>query len=1191
MTNPVGSPSDNVCGNMTSLTSLVVDSEDVEASPTDSNHDERLRQPLLPPNGHEDSAGRGVDDASSENRDDYVGSVASSWNNFLSSTWWMVLTLMVFVLWPSGLIWALPEFQKHTDSTFHRGIDGSPSQIAEQALERAYSIGNSNHSNNDNSSTASLLLEPSWIVVVHASPSSTIRLSNDTYTQQLALRMEDYLLYGSTPNSSNTFFRNQTKPSNLILRVSSYYSFQQQNLTLLANPFMSNDQKTTMIEVQCSILPTESTKTTNRSGSNNSSSRTDVTESEVMDRLHDYYTKILPPPKGISVSVTGLEYFSQDLRNSTKRDLTRMDILVIPCALLLVGWVLQSRHDLSYSTALGTLWIIPLCCLASTIATWSLLMNPIARAMQITQFTPSIMMSLTLGVCIDYTLFLLTRYLESMRRQQKLQRQRHHQELGIPVDNFIRWERMKRIAIHEMLVNGGQVVLVSGCTLMCTFLGLVFLPLPMLKSIGVGAAVALLSSMTMNVLWIVPALLYSPLGTNIVIGNGGSCQLPWAPSASLPEPELSGYEQAEAATTATNTTTSETISSATNNDINDQEPNQSQCRDISNGGSTPVSGHIQIQVPPKSIWVWLCKHYLLHPYKSVICILVIMQLFWLPIAKNALRVHANNISFDLLLPKKSPSIEAYHLLENEIGGGPGRMTPYRLLFVVDDGDYGKNGGKGHHTDTTASITSAAAFDVMHSVIFHLMHPTSNYSVSSEVETRLSGTGLHPQSPRDGNSSFHSGPTYASHLHSNLEWQPLYQQGAGESNSNILGYWPDNATLFKILEQPNASEPNSTASSIFSENRRQLTVQERVVADSRIAALARFTGISIWNNIPIPHAAYAAAKYCTRNERDFPCPVNSMRALNHLDRMVTSSNEKASIVTVSLSVSPFSKDGIAWLDQSRRVLAEYKQRNRLDGIDVYIDGTAAIAHDAVTAVYGNFTRVISITVLVVMILMGLFFHSIVPPLRSIVSIVCTLSFSYGLAVLVYEDGVFDDVSTHFRSIMALSATTTTISESPAELCWLVPIMSFSIMIGLALDYDVFLISRIYEFRFLHSYQHDTSIVAGLDATGGIITAAGIIMAISFGSVLAISDSPALQQWSFLLTTAVLLDTFVVRTILVPTLTGWIGPKYGWYPLSLPLGNVRWGNFDERHDVMDETAEDVLSTEDLPTSELSTTPPTS
>ena len=149
-----------------------------------------------------------------------------------------------------------------------------------------------------------------------------------------------------------------------------------------------------------------------------------------------------------------------------------------------------------------------------------------------------------------------------------------------------------------------------------------------------------------------------------------------------------------------------------------------------------------------------------------------------------------------------------------------------------------------------------------------------------------------------------------------------------------------------------------------------------------------------------------------------------------------------------------------------------------------------------------------------------------------------------------------------------------------------------MIGLALDYDVFLIRRIYEFRFHHNYQHDTSIVAGLDATGGIITAAGIIMAISFGSVLAISDSPALQQWSFLLTTAVLLDTFVVRTILVPTLTGWIGPKYGWYPLKLPLGYVRWGNFDERHDVTDENErdgdEDGLSTEDLPTS---TSPPTS
>jgi uncharacterized membrane protein YdfJ with MMPL/SSD domain len=122
------------------------------------------------------------------------------------------------------------------------------------------------------------------------------------------------------------------------------------------------------------------------------------------------------------------------------------------------------------------------------------------------------------------------------------------------------------------------------------------------------------------------------------------------------------------------------------------------------------------------------------------------------------------------------------------------------------------------------------------------------------------------------------------------------------------------------------------------------------------------------------------------------------------------------------------------------------------------------------------------------------------------------------------------------------------------------MSFSIIVGLALDYDVFLVTRILEFRLEHGYKHESSIAAALDATGGIITAAGVIMAISFGSLLG-SASPALDQWAFLLTTAVLVDTFLVRTLVVPTLTGWTG-KYSWFPRRhLPVGHVRLEGFDE------------------------------
>ena len=82
-----------------------------------------------------------------------------------------------------------------------------------------------------------------------------------------------------------------------------------------------------------------------------------------------------------------------------------------------------------------------------------------------------------------------------------------------------------------------------------------------------------------------------------------------------------------------------------------------------------------------------------------------------------------------------------------------------------------------------------------------------------------------------------------------------------------------------------------------------------------------------------------------------------------------------------------------------------------------------------------------------------------------------------------------------------------------LCWLVPVMSFSILVGLSLDYDVFLISRIVEYREL-GVSDEGSILFGLYKTGRIITAAGIIMAIAFAGLL-MSEEGTMNQLSFFL----------------------------------------------------------------------------
>ena len=123
---------------------------------------------------------------------------------------------------------------------------------------------------------------------------------------------------------------------------------------------------------------------------------------------------------------------------------------------------------------------------------------------------------------------------------------------------------------------------------------------------------------------------------------------------------------------------------------------------------------------------------------------------------------------------------------------------------------------------------------------------------------------------------------------------------------------------------------------------------------------------------------------------------------------------------------------------------------------------------VTEVYDIFPLLICLTLLTVFVLMGVFFRSVVVPIRSVLSIALTLAFVFGLQVMVYQDGAFEWVG--------LGCVSKTVYIN-----WLPPVMTFSIVVGLGLDYDVFLISRVLEFR-LEGLTADSSVLKGVWKTG-------------------------------------------------------------------------------------------------------------
>ena len=150
------------------------------------------------------------------------------------------------------------------------------------------------------------------------------------------------------------------------------------------------------------------------------------------------------------------------------------------------------------------------------------------------------------------------------------------------------------------------------------------------------------------------------------------------------------------------------------------------------------------------------------------------------------------------------------------------------------------------------------------------------------------------------------------------------------------------------------------------------------------------------------------------------------------------------------------------------------------------------------------------------------------------------FIFGLAVTVYQKGTLNGVG--WGAVE---------SDGTGGISWLLPCSTVFLLIGLALDYDIFLFSRVYELR-KSGMSDRMAINKAVEVSGPVISAAGVIMALAFAGMLA-NDDKFLNEFGFIAILGVLLDTFVVRTILVPailSLGGWLN----WWPAAMPKVEV-------------------------------------
>lgn len=290
-------------------------------------------------------------------------------------------------------------------------------------------------------------------------------------------------------------------------------------------------------------------------------------------------------------------------------------------------------------------------------------------------------------------------------------------------------------------------------------------------------------------------------------------------------------------------------------------------------------------------------------------------------------------------------------------------------------------------------------------------------------------------------------------------------------------------------------------------------------------------VSWLNGSPIPYNVSAAAFGATNVSA---LPADMQLYLLYASQYLSDDNT-CSYLEVVMSCDPFGSEGRQFAEDVRLLIEE---EDFVAIETALVGGNTANLMDMMDASYDLLPWMILLVVFVVYILIALMFKSALLPARLIITVGLTISVMYAATNYVFAESEF--MGDIFDSM-----------KGSDSVYWLVPIMSFSILVGLGLDYDIFMVERVKEFAW--SGQSDREAIKhALEKTGTLITGAGGVMVIALGGLM-FSSSMILKQFGFLLAFAVLLDTFVVRTLLVPSIMA-LAEKWNWWP-SVPPGRTK------------------------------------
>ncbi|MBY9002160.1 MAG: MMPL family transporter, partial [Candidatus Heimdallarchaeota archaeon] len=449
--------------------------------------------------------------------------------------------IIVIVLWCIVLgfsIWLGPKFLNNTSSNFDPPT-GSPSQIAEDLLIAEF---------------PEFANETSVVILIRMKDENISVINSDVeaFCQNV------------------TDITNEYSDQTILVSILNFYILNDAGFTTAAGNFVSDSERSMLFVIDLKHEGTGSIA------------------DDFIYYLRDNIASIIDDDDEFDALVTGFTVMYMDMKAVTQEDLAKMDLIVIPLAMLVLAFVLRSLK----------LMILPILSMGISILTSFLIMYPLALTLNIFSFVPSIMMSLVIALSIDYSLFLLTRYREEIVKHE---------------DNSE--------AIKQMSKHAGHTITLSGLTLAITFLGLIFFPLELLSTIGLGAAVCIVSTLMVN-LTLTPALL-------LTFGKFFSKFKWYRKSKRIKEGDFEDFKK---------------------KDLADQA---------------------------KSVWYRISKF----STKYALVVILVIVVITIPVSIQVFKFQ-RSIDFNQILPRGVDSREAYTAMQEDFA--PGQIMPFYIIIETNE---------------------------------------------------------------------------------------------------------------------------------------------------------------------------------------------------------------------------------------------------------------------------------------------------------------------------------------------------------------------------------------------------------------------------------------------------------------------------------------------------------------------------